>query len=493
MRSIRHYFFGGVFAMLTLLVGCGQQATEEGVIPITTGSDEAREYFLLGREAFEMGRSADAREYFDKALEADPAFAIAYLYRARLANSAQEWKKYTDLALEHKTGASEGEQMQIDMIPLYVASDDEAVLEQAKKLAGAYPKSPRAAMEVVYAMDGLNMTAASRTQLEAIVADHPSFAPAYRALANSFVFESPNDFGQAETYARKFVELAPQEATGHILLGDVYRAQVQLEKALEAYTEAVEVDPAHPVGYAKKGHADTFLGNYDMARADFEEAMEHSEGTAKISGANFGVYTYVYAGDFPAALNANAAVMQNIPQLIADEEAQKQAMMICYEDRCKIAAAAGDFDIARDALKAYAELRRDIAGDMNMPEFVAYTEADIAELEGWVAAMEGDFDAALASAEAAAEHLAVSKSPRKLEGVHLLKGYVARQQGDPEAALEHFAQSNDDWITVKFHTAQAEEALGNTQKAMELYREVAEWNFNGLDYALIRNKALAKI
>jgi tetratricopeptide (TPR) repeat protein len=481
-----------MLAAMALLVGCGQQ-TDEGAIPITTGSDEAREHFILGREALEMGRTDDAREAFERAIDADPAFAIAYLYRARLANSAQEWKQYTDLAQEHKAGSSEGEQMLIDMIPLYVASDDEAVLAQAKKLAAAYPKSPRASLEVAYAMEGLNMTAESRRQLESLVTEHPSFAPAYRSLANSFVFELPNDHGLAEKYARKFVELAPREATGHILLGDVYRAQVQLEKALASYTEAVKVDPTHPVGYAKKGHADTFLGNYDMARADFEEAIEHSEGTGKMSGANFGVYTYVYAGDLPAALNANAAVMQNIPRLIADEEAQKQAMMICYEDRCKIAAADGDFDIAREALREHAKLRRGIAEEMNMPEFVAYTEADIAELEGWIAAREGDFDAALAHADAAAEHLAVSKSPRKLEGVHQLKGFVALQQGAAETALEHLAQSNSDWITVTFYTAQAEEARGNTAQATELYREVANWNFNSLEYALIRDKALARL
>lgn len=493
MRNTKIYVIGCMLAVMALLAGCASQTADEGSIPITTGSDEAREFFIQGRMAFEMGRRDDARAQFEKAIGADPAFAIAYLYRARLSNSAQEWKKFTDLALEHKSGASEGEQMLIDMIPLYIASDDEALLAHANKLAEAYPKSPRAAMEVVYAMEGLNMTAESRAQLESIISDHPTFVPAYRTLANSYVFEMPNDYGKAETYAKKFVELAPGEATGHILLGDVYRAQVQLEKALEAYTKAVEVDPSHPVGYAKKGHADTFLGNYDVARADFEEAMQHSEGTGKISGANFGVYTYVYAGDFAAALNANAAVMQNIPQMIEDEGAQKQAMSICYEDRCKIAAAAGEFDIARDAFDAYADLRSSIAEAMNMPEFEGYSQADLAELEGWIHAMEGDYDAALASAEASAEHLAFSKSPRKLEGVHLLKGYIALQQGDAAAALEHFAQSNEDWITVTFYTARAEEALGNMDKAMQLYREVAEWNFNGIDYALIRNKALEKV
>jgi hypothetical protein len=36
------------------------------------------------------------------------------------------------------------------------------------------------------------------------------------------------------------------------------------------------------------------------------------------------------------------------------------------------------------------------------------------------------------------------------------------------------------------------EGLGKEHEAQELYTDVATWNFNDLDYALIRNKAIAK-
>jgi len=308
-NAIKRTVFSVLIA-LPLLAGCGQPAEEDTGIPITTVSDEARENFVQGRDAMEMNRREDARAAFDRAIEADPAFAIAYLYRARLSNSPKEWKKFTDLAQQHKATASEGEQLMIDMIPLYIKDDREMVLTQAQKLAAAYPKSPRAQLEVAFALNGLNKTSDSRNKLASITEMHPDFAPAYRELASSYVFDEPVDYTLAEGHANTFVKLKPEEASAHILLGDVYRARVQLEKAREAYAKAAEVDASQPIAYSKKGHANTFLGNYDQARADFEEAMKHSEGTMKVSGANFGVYTYIYAGDLSAALRANAAVME---------------------------------------------------------------------------------------------------------------------------------------------------------------------------------------
>jgi tetratricopeptide (TPR) repeat protein len=482
-----------VLSALLLFAGCGQSSDEGTDFPLTTVSDEARQFFIQGRDAMEMGRRDDARLNFDKAIEVDPAFAIAYLYRARLSNSAQEWKKYTDLALANRTVASEAEQLLIDMVPLYIQDDREAVLAQAKKIAEMYPDGPRARLELAYAYGGMDMVEERRSELKAIISAHPAFSPAYSELASSFIFNEPMDYRQAEEYANSFVELEAEEADAHILLGDVYRAQVQLEKARDAYAKAVEVDPSHPVGYSKKGHANTFLGSYDEARADYTNAIDHSDGAMKVGSANFGVYTYIYAGNLSAALDANSALLRGIPGMISDASQQRQAQMMCSEDRCRIAAAAGLFEEARAAFTEHAVLKRTIATELGIPEFVSSTEAELAELEGWIAAMAGDYASALAGADAVAEHLAASKNPRKLEGAYLLKGYIALQQGDANVALENFMQADTELVTVKYFMAQAKEILGGDDEAKKLYREVADWNFNSIDYALIRNKAIAKI
>ena len=478
---------------LLLITSCGQEEEASVAIPLSTESEEAREAYLQGLEALDYGRQDDARMYFDSAIEADPDFAIAYFYRARVANSAEEWKRLTDFALQNRTGASAAEQMMIDMLPMYMKDDREMILEQTKDLVDAYPESPRVRLSLAAAYDGVGDIAQKRAAIEKAIALDETFAPAHRMMATSMIFDDPTDYALAEEHAGRYVELQPEEADAHIVLGDTWRAQSQLEKAREAYGKAIEVDPSHPTAYSKRGHANTFLGSYDEARADFEQAIDHAIGMMKISSANFGVYTFIYAGDLDAALRANTAVTDGLPGMLADDGAQRQARISCLRDRVHIAAAAGDFDAAREAFADHAELQREVISIMNSPELTASTEAELVVLEGWTAAREGDLESAMMHADRAAELLAEINNPRKLEGVHALKGYAMLQTGDAKTAIEHFDQSSQGWITVTFYRARAEEALGNDDRAQELYREVANWNFNSLWYAFIRGEAVAKI
>ncbi|MER3470879.1 MAG: hypothetical protein C4330_05970 [Chitinophagaceae bacterium] len=81
---------------------------------------------------------------------------------------------------------------------------------------------------------------------------------------------------------------------GYVLLADTYRAQNNLQKAKEAYIKAVNTDGNHPVAYYKRGHAFTFLGDYEKARADYQKDGSLDDDKAlSISSAAF---TYLYEG-----------------------------------------------------------------------------------------------------------------------------------------------------------------------------------------------------
>ena len=60
------------------------EPSSDGEIPVTTSSEDARTYFLQARDALEMTRSTDAEALLDQAIEQDPKFALAYLYKAYL-------------------------------------------------------------------------------------------------------------------------------------------------------------------------------------------------------------------------------------------------------------------------------------------------------------------------------------------------------------------------------------------------------------------------
>src|ERR1051325_10533128 len=56
-----------------------------GKIPITTSSEEARKEFLAGRDLAEKLRVTDSVAHFDKAISLDPNFALAELNRANVS------------------------------------------------------------------------------------------------------------------------------------------------------------------------------------------------------------------------------------------------------------------------------------------------------------------------------------------------------------------------------------------------------------------------
>ncbi|PLX31102.1 MAG: hypothetical protein C0600_06450 [Ignavibacteria bacterium] len=489
IRSCRRF---SVLLLVIVLVASCTPSPEANDIPITTASDNAKALFMQGREAMEFGRDDEARTLLDEAIAEDGTFALAYFYRALVATSASEWKANTDLATQNRDQVSPGEQYMIDMIPAFVAGDMEKRLSLAKALAEAYPKSPRAQLELARAQQELDDVESARATLEAALSLDASFSPSYRALAVNYLFNEPKDFAQAENYANTYVEQQPNLADAHIVLGDVYRAQLKLTNAREEYTRAAKDNPKSNIAFSKLGHSNTFLGNFAEARDDFAIASRNSEGPFKITSMNFAVYTWLYAGYPERALEENTRVINSIANHLDDPQEQKQAALICYEERCRIAMEADNLEAARVALDMHAELRREQSAVIGSPEFSNGIEASLAVLEGELALRSGDVSAAEEFADKAADFLKDNKGPRKMDEIQYLRGLIAHARGDHQAALDAFSLGNIDWVQVKFYMAQCEDALGNTEAAMALYKDVAEWNFNGLAYALVRGKALTR-
>ncbi|MBE0642677.1 MAG: tetratricopeptide repeat protein [Bacteroidetes bacterium] len=492
MNPLHRFALSLILVLTSLLTSCGNPAKESSDIPITTVSEEARAAFIQGRDALEVGRSDEARALFDKAIAADAAFAQAYLLRARTATSAPDWKTHADLAVAHRASASPGEQILIDMFSAMMEDDIDKELTLATQLVKDFPESARAQQVLADTYAGRKNITEARAAMEAAINLDPSWSVPHRAMANSFVFDEPRDLTKAEKHASRYVELKPQEADAHIMLGDVYRAEINLEKARTSYAKAAQADPSSAVALSKKGHAETFLGNYAEARADFEDAAEKSK-TWKIGAKNFGVYTWLYAGDVKAALAANQAVIDDIATLVPDRDQQKQALSVCYEARCRIAAEAGDFTAAADAFARHAALDRETAAAMQNESFSKSTESQLAQLEGMTAAAKGDFATAVTMADKAEAQARGLNSPGALDGVNLLRGIIALREGNPQAALKHFAASGTNMIEVKYYSALAHEALGEKDEAAKLFTDVANWNFNDLGYALVRSKAIAKL
>jgi Tfp pilus assembly protein PilF len=459
--------------------------------PITTSSGAARDHFLRGQRELDLGRFIDANAHFKQAVAADANFAFGYLSIANTATSLAEFKTNLALAEQHATGASDAEQLQIQMARKGFDQDLTGQLALGQELVQKYPGSPRAWLALAGVQVALNQNEEARASIAKALALAPRLFAAHTALGLSYVFGEPRDFAKALEHIQEAEELAPDEPAAHTSLGDVYRAQRHLEQARDEYTRGHQLDPRNAILLVKRGHANTMLGDYRVARADYDSAIAVGRANEKAAYAPFRAYVSVYAGQPGAAIDELNRLVATVDGMgVPDPQAAKVAAL---SNVAVIAIHSHNQPAAEQALKQLAPVLMRQADEAANPAFRRGQEATLAYFDGWWAARRGDYAAAQRQADRIEQLLAPDANPRKLEPMHQLEGFIALYQGKYSEAAEHLRKGNQLDPYIKYQLAVASEGAGDVPQAKQLYREVAQYNFNVVGFALVRKDALQKV
>ena len=458
--------------------------------PITTSSGLARDHFLRGQRELDLARFIDANAHFKEAVAADPAFAFAYLNVANTANSLEEFKSNLALAEQHAAGASEAERLQIQMARKGFDNDLAGQLALGKQLVEKYPDSPRAWLALAGVQGALNRNDEARTSIAKALGLAPKLFVAHTTLGNSYLFGEPRDFAKALQHMQQAEALAPNEPGAHDFIGDAYRAQQNLDKARAEYTRGHELNPRDAILLQQRGHVDTFRGDYAAARADYDSAIALGRANEKAGYAPFRAYVSVYAGDPAAAIDELNQLVASVDGLGVPDP--KTAKVGALSNVAVIAIHTRNRPAAEQALKQLAPVLMQQADEAGNPAFRRGQEATIAYFQGWWAARRGDYGAARKEADRITELLAPDANARKLEPMHQLLGFIALYQGNYREAVGHLQQGNPFDPYIKYQLAVAAEGAGDAARAKQLFREVADYNFNAVGFALVRKEARQK-
>ncbi len=458
----------------------------ESELPVNTESKEAMAAFVSGLEAVDLGQNRIARDLFDKALENDPNFVSAQMYRTFTSNS---WKDFGDnrtKLLAMKDGANEAEKMQIDQLEANMNSDTPKVLEIDKKLVEKYPNSARALTNMAGTYQGMDKTEKAREIYSKALEVNPNFIPAINGLGSSYLFLAPRDLAKAEKYMAKVVDLHPDNSRAHIDLGDCYRAQKDLEKALASYLKAAELDPKDDIAFSKAGHANTFLGNTDAARKNYQDARAVSEyGTGSF---NFEALTYLYEGDYNKTLSFFEDFAKKVEAMDIPESIKTSTKMNCTFNCATIAMHNGDSDLLKKQVERMRPLSAKLVTDVASQSIARNQQVNLIYWDAMAAAVEGNFEGAAAKAEEIKTIQEEVNDPLKLRQFNQIHAFVNFKQGNYDKALEYMAKLNQDDVYNKYWMAKANHKAGNKDKAMALFQEIADDNFNSVGYALVRSE-----
>lgn len=498
---------GVSLGVIALLAACGQQqetgeyAEEVGdgttavieEIPVTTASDVALGHFEQGLALFDVGRAVPAAEHFRLAIETDPTLVRAYVGLASSVFSAEEARAAIDQAMANLEGASDGERILVEIVQAGQDNDTDRQLALAQSLVEQYPNSPRAWIVLAGIQGARQEVADSRASFAKAAELAPDHIGPQAGLFFSNNFLEPYDFAASEKAAIRVTEIEPENPMGYSFRGDVRRALIDYEGARELYTTALDKDNTLGLAALKRGIVNTFLGNYDEARADYRIAADVDQGTNKITNANFSAFVSVYEGNPKAAIEELRDIDQASGSIEVPADQLRSVRQFTISNAATIALFSDLMNEATVAVENLTTLMRENAELTGDEDFIRQQEAAIKIWEGRLAARKGEFEAAIALAEENRDLLGGDANPRKLEAYHGLLGLVALGQGNAEDAIGHYERGNIQNPFIKYHLALAQELAGNTEKANELFQEVADYQFVSAGTALVRPAAIHKL
>ena len=457
------------------------------MIPLTTNSSAAREHFMLGLRAMDVGKAPQARAHFLEAVAADSSFALAHLYTALNANSLPEYRTHLGHAVALADKASPAERLRIQIEQRGFASDPSGQLTLAQELVKAAPGNPRALQTLATVQFALGRPAEARETLEKAIKAAPQFAPPYVQLGNSYLVTEPTNPEKGAEYIRQAVKLEPNEAYTHDFMGDAYRATNQLEKSLAEYTRMAELEPSEAIAYEQRGHVNSFLGKVAEARADYDKSVELGNPAERASYPVYRAFVNLYAGNPKAAEQELDALVTKIDGM--DIPNKVAAKIFALANEIMIAMYNGDLDVAQRVGNQLRTLWQQQADQGGTPEYRRSQESNILYVDGLLAAYKGDYAGARAKAQEFMKLVEPSSNPRKNELAHTILGMADLLQKNYAAAAAHLAEGNPNDPMVTFRRAQALEGVGKSAEAKALYKRVATNNFNGVGVALTKKEA----
>jgi tetratricopeptide (TPR) repeat protein len=283
---------------------------------VTTSSIEAYRHYAAGIDQHQRSRFLDALQHFERAVQVDPNFALAFVKMAVVCTNigrSNDSDTYAERALSLVGRLTPRERYYIEgfyySTKIETTARSIAAYEKAIEL---YPNhsASRNNLAVIYMrMDQLDKAIDHYTVLRERGFDFPGTAG---NLASAFVAQGEYNTGLA--VIREFVARFPNVEAGHLFAGRMSLAANRLDEATAAFEKALELRPNFPP-------AELGLTEMRLANDEFERAQRAAEvlaasplKNAQFRGLRVGAQAELYrgrTGDAQRLLSSAAGVFGN--------------------------------------------------------------------------------------------------------------------------------------------------------------------------------------
>jgi tetratricopeptide (TPR) repeat protein len=440
---------------------------------------------------FRRGETEEAERHLQEILDEDPANRIALLLRGRLALKQGDYQAaIADLRTLLRDDPTSKDGLASLAEAHLRASEFELAIEALRSLVEIDPLNDKALVRLARLLARRGDYDAAQPFLDAVLARSPDYLPALQSKAEISVIRKA--WPEAEAAARSILEQKDQQALGHQVLGNVYKAETRYDEAVVEYRKALDLAPTAPEpltgmvqSYVAGGKAEAAARFLEDRTADEpQDAIAHNllgevylkqqdlvgaEKAFRLAATQRDDWPVPYINLGQLLMNtgdyarASAAYEEGLSQ-IPDHEELRFSLAVAYEK-------AGDLDAA---IQAYATMLQANPGLDIVANNLAALIADHQFQER----------ARLEFALQAAERFQTSSDPHFLDTL----GWVHYRLGNtPEAviALERAVLAGGGFPQLRYHLGMALYAADRPDRArQELERALADdAEFTGVEIA----------
>ena len=464
-------------------------------IPVSSNSVEAVELLHQAMKLNSISQGDKAKEKLLKAIKLDSDFGFAYLVLSTFGtNTVEETDSYYESAISLKDKMNDVEKCMLEVRGSYRENDLEKRMKYSRKILELIPENAFAHLRMAYTYWESADIENSRKYLLSSIDKDKYYSEPYGALIQNYMFYEPKSYEKAEKYANQILSYYKNESYYHVALGDVYRGQNKLKEAAKKYDDAYKTGTNNWFSAAKAGHAYTMIDPSE-ARKRFDQAVNDARSARQKIGPEYAkIYTYLHEDEFQKAYTQLMNLKNNLDSYnLSKEKKQSELSQILWHEYF-IKSHTGEYDAAKIALQKQNVIDLAIAKKSRNERSVTDTKAEYLWAQSHLEIMKGNYDDAKLKLKRLKRMRSSETNPQKFDGYHNLMGMASLMSGSPDKGVEHFNKVVDPSnIYFKFFNGLANKASGNLVKAKELFQEVATHNFNGLNYTIVRNKAIKEI
>jgi tetratricopeptide (TPR) repeat protein len=319
------------------------------VADMTTHSQEAFRYYLEGLDYYYRVYNAEAITCFEKVLEYDSTFAMAYFYLAELDDRSLLAK-----AVEYAEKATQKDRYYIEGRQAIQARDIPLAMSIHQQLIDRYPQEKQAYHSLAELLYEQGRYDDAIDQLNYAIALDPLFGNAYNML--SYCYGRLGDLDRALEMNDKYIFLSPNDPNPYDSRGEILAAAKQYDRAMESFRKAIEKKPDFYVSWRNLGNMYTYTGDLIKAESCFQVTASVEDIYVWTSGKIPLVQNLIYRGKYREAL---AVLADGIRQ---DQKAHgREIYSTCRHFAALIGEQLGDFTAAREEIAKAQEIAQRVS------------------------------------------------------------------------------------------------------------------------------------